>query len=72
MRSHALLPRLLPVLLLALAWAPAVAAADVTVFAAASLKEALDEQSRQFGAASGNKVVISYGGSNALARRAAN
>jgi molybdate transport system substrate-binding protein len=69
MRSHALLPRLLPVLLLALAWAPAVAAADVTVFAAASLKEALDEQSRQFGAASGNKVVISYGGSNALARQ---
>ena len=47
----------------------AVAAADVTVFAAASLKEALDEQSRQFEASSGNKVVISYGASNALAKQ---
>ncbi len=69
MRWHALLPRLLPVVLFALPWASPVSAVDVTVFAAASLKEALDEQSRQFGAASGNKVVISYGASNALARQ---
>ena len=47
----------------------AVAAADVTVFAAASLKEALDDQARQFEASTGNKVVVSYGASNALAKQ---
>jgi molybdate transport system substrate-binding protein len=36
-------------------------AADVTVFAAASLKEAMDEQARRFKASSGNKVTVSYG-----------
>ena len=46
-----------------------VAAADVTVFAAASLKEAMDEQARQFQSSTGNKVVVSYGASNALARQ---
>jgi molybdate transport system substrate-binding protein len=50
-----------------LAW-PA-AAADVRVFAAASLKESLDEQARQFEATTGNKVVVSYGASSALARQ---
>ncbi|MEO8304789.1 MAG: molybdate ABC transporter substrate-binding protein [Betaproteobacteria bacterium] len=54
--------------LLAIASMP-VAAADVTVFAAASLKEAMDEQARQFGAATGNKVVVSYGASSALAKQ---
>ncbi len=44
-------------------------AADVTVFAAASLKEALDEQAKQFEAGTGNKVVVSYGASNALAKQ---
>lgn len=44
-------------------------AADVTVFAAASLKEALDRQSKQFEAGTGNTVIISYGASNALARQ---
>ena len=44
-------------------------AADVTVFAAASLKEAMDEQGRQFGAATGDKVIVSYGASNALAKQ---
>ena len=44
-------------------------AADVVVFGAASLKEALDEQAKQFEAATGNKVVISYGASNALAKQ---
>jgi molybdate transport system substrate-binding protein len=62
------LPRWLPVLLV-LVWASSVAAADATIFAAASLKEALDEQSRQFEASSGKKVVISYGASNALAKQ---
>jgi len=41
----------------------------VTVFAAASLREAMDEQARQFGASTGNKVTVSYGASNALARQ---
>jgi molybdate transport system substrate-binding protein len=53
----------------ALGLAPPVSAADVTVFAAASLKEAMDEQATQFEAATRNKVVISYGASNALAKQ---
>lgn len=48
---------------------PRAMAADVTVFAAASLKEALDDQARQFERATGNRVVIAYGASNALARQ---
>ena len=48
---------------------PKATAADVTVFAAASLKEAMDDQARQFEAATGNKVIVSYGGSNALAKQ---
>ena len=45
------------------------AAAKVTVFAAASLKESMDDVARQFEANTGNKVVVSYGASNALARQ---
>ena len=45
------------------------AAADVTVFAAASLKEAMDVQARAFEASTGDKVIVSYGASNALARQ---
>jgi molybdate transport system substrate-binding protein len=57
-------------LAIVLACAPALAvAADVTVFAAASLKEALDEQARQFESSTGNKVTVSYGASNALAKQ---
>ena len=48
---------------------PSATAADVTVFAAASLKEALDDQAKQFEAATGNKVIVSYGGSNTLAKQ---
>jgi len=48
---------------------PFVGAADVTVFAAASLKEAMDEQRRQFERDTGNKVIVSYGASNALAKQ---
>lgn len=46
-----------------------VLAEDFTVFAAASLKEALDSQARAFEAAKGHRVAISYAGSNALARQ---
>ena len=48
---------------------PGASAADVTVFGAASLKEAMDDQARQFEASTGNKVIVSYGASNALARQ---
>ena len=44
-------------------------AADVTVFAAASLKQALDDQAKRFEASTGNKVIVSYGASNALAKQ---
>src|SRR5450432_375306 len=60
---------LLFVVLTAAFASPAASAADVTVFAAASLKEAMDDQARQFEAATGNKVIVSYGGSNALAKQ---
>ena len=48
---------------------PTASAANVTVFAAASLKEALDEQAKAFEARGGDKIVIAYAGSNALARQ---
>ena len=47
----------------------AVAAAEVAVFAAASLKEALDAQATRFQADTGNKVVVSYAASNTLAKQ---
>ena len=47
------------------------ALADVTVFAAASLKTALDEIATDFTAQSGIPVVLSYGGTPALARQIA-
>ncbi len=43
--------------------------ADLTVFAAASLKEALDGQVARFETATGSKVVVAYAGSNALAKQ---
>ena len=48
---------------------PLAAAENVTVFAAASLKEAMDEQGRQFERDTANKVIVSYGASNALAKQ---
>jgi molybdate transport system substrate-binding protein len=42
---------------------------EVTVFAAASLAEALEEAARGYEQASGNKVVLNVGGSNDLARQ---
>lgn len=54
---------------IALGSSPQALGANVTVFAAASLKEAMDEQAHRFEAATGNKVIVAYGGSNALARQ---
>lgn len=48
---------------------PAVAGEEVVVFAAASLKTALDAVAADFQASTGHRVTISYGGSNALARQ---
>lgn len=45
------------------------AAAEVTVFAAASLKTALDQVAASFEAETGDHVAISYAGSNTLARQ---
>jgi molybdate transport system substrate-binding protein len=44
-------------------------AEDVTVFAAASLKNALDDVAAAYRAETGKTVVISYAGSNALAKQ---
>jgi len=44
-------------------------AEDVTVFAAASLKNALDDVAAAYKAETGKAVVISYAGSNALAKQ---
>ena len=44
-------------------------AAEVTVFAAASLKTALDEIAAEWQADTGHSVVMSYGGSSALAKQ---
>ena len=64
------LRNMLMLLLFALSAIPVTAAtANLTVFAAASLKEALDEQARQFEARTGDRVVVSYAASNALARQ---
>ncbi len=45
------------------------AAEEVTVFAAASLKNALDDVAAGYEAETGERVVISYAGSNALAKQ---
>ena len=67
--SHLTLLRAIAGAALATVVALNASAADVLVFGAASLKEALDDQARQFEAATGHKVTISYGGSNALAKQ---
>jgi molybdate transport system substrate-binding protein len=43
--------------------------ADITVYAAASMKESLDALARQFERQAGGKVVVSYGASPSLARQ---
>jgi molybdate transport system substrate-binding protein len=57
-----------PFLALALIAAPAMAQ-DVTVFAAASLKNALDAVAEERNAETGKKAVISYAASSALAKQ---
>lgn len=52
-----------------LAWPVAAGAAPVMVFAAVSLKDALDQQIRNYAAAGGPAVRAVYAGSNALARQ---
>ena len=47
-------------------------ATDLTIFAAASLKEALDENVKAFNLKTGHQVRVSYAGSNALARQIEN
>jgi molybdate transport system substrate-binding protein len=57
---------------LLVAMSVSVVAADLTVFAAASLKEALDENVKSFNAATGHRVRVSYAGSNVLAMQIEN
>jgi molybdate transport system substrate-binding protein len=56
-------------LLVALLTTVAAHAADVTVFAAASLKNALDDAARIYEAKAGDKITISYAASSALAKQ---
>jgi molybdate transport system substrate-binding protein len=56
---------------LAIAIAPGSRAETLRIFAAASLKESLDEAASAFEAASGHRVLVSYAASNALARQIA-
>jgi molybdate transport system substrate-binding protein len=62
----------LALFLTGLALAPAARADEVLVFAAASLKNALDDASADFQRGSGESVKISYGASSALARQIEN
>lgn len=59
------------VLIAVLLWAvPSVGQADqVTVFAAASLKTALDDIAQDYQAQSGDQITLAYAGSGALARQ---
>lgn len=59
-------------LLLLAAWANPAAADDVLVFAAASLKNALDDAAASYQQKSPDKVSISYGASSALAKQIEN
>jgi molybdate transport system substrate-binding protein len=52
-----------------LAFARMAAADTVTVFAAASLKEALDENAKAYQAKAGDRIVVSYAASPALAKQ---
>lgn len=71
MTRRVLLALAAALVLLGAAW-PGAAAADgppLTVFAAASLKEAMDEAAKAFEAGSGQPVRVSYAASSALARQ---
>ena len=60
------------VLLAALVFCASARAQDLHVFAAASLKEALDDAARQFQRVNGRKVAVSYAASPALAKQIEN
>jgi molybdate transport system substrate-binding protein len=66
---HRAATRLIVALVLGACGASAALAATVTVFGAASLKEALDEQAGRFEKSTGNHVIVAYGASNTLARQ---
>ena len=61
--------RRLAALAFCLVLAPCASADTITVFAAASLKEALDAAAKPFEDSTGNKVAVSYAASSALARQ---
>lgn len=64
--------RVHPVVMVALgvlAFATIAAADTITVFAAASLKDALDENAKAYQARSGDRIVVSYAASSALAKQ---
>jgi molybdate transport system substrate-binding protein len=69
MRLSRLLPTLGCLCLLFGLSAPVALAADLTIFAAASLKEALDEANAAYMRQFGDNVKISFGASSALARQ---
>src|SRR5262245_53513196 len=69
MRGRRGLLSALAVVVLSLACATSAHAQNVTVFAAASLKDALDEVDAQYAAKGGSKASISYAASSALAKQ---
>jgi len=73
MATNLLPSRLLLLIMLSFLAAPFMAvaaeAADVTVFAAASLKNALDDAAKLYQTKTGDKVSISYAASSALAKQ---
>lgn len=60
---------LIAIFLFALAGFAQAAGKPITVFAAASLKESMDEAAAKFGEETGQQVVVSYAASSALARQ---
>ena len=63
--------RMVPLLILStlLLWAPLALAAEVTVFAAASLTDALSQLARSYEKHSGDKLIFNFGASSLLARQ---
>ncbi len=68
-KRRALLRDIIGILCVGLAVGPATAAEKLTVFAAASLKTALDDVSAAWHAETGGLATISYAGSSALAKQ---
>ena len=62
-------PPLAAAVLMLASSAAAANAAEVTVFAAASMKNAMDEISARYAEETGNTAVVSLAGSSALARQ---